>query len=90
METLLILVFVLGYALIALEHNFHIDKAASALITGTVCWAILVLGWHEAPAHLVESFNEFVHGAGHGGADHGALKVFFEHRLLHHMEEISS
>ena len=89
METLLILVFVLGYFLIALEHNVHIDKAASALITGTLCWAILVLGWHQAPAHLVDSFNEFVHGAGHG-ADHGALKVFFEHRLLHHMEEISS
>ena len=88
MATLLILVFVLGYLLIALEHNIHIDKAASALITGTLCWAILVLGWHQAPDHLVDSFHDFLHG--HGGDGHGGLKVFFEHRLLHHMEEISS
>ena len=92
MAMILILVFVLGYLLIALEHNLHIDKAASALITGTLCWAILVLGWHEAPAHLVGAFNDFLHGhGGHGeGGYGGALKVFFEHRLLHHMEEISS
>ena len=92
MATLLILIFVSGYLFIALEHNLHIDKAASALITGTLCWAVLVLGYHEAPAHLVDSFNDFLHGHGHGGhGDHGgALKVFFEHRLLHHMEEISS
>jgi len=92
MAMILILVFVLGYLLIALEHNLHIDKAASALITGTLCWAILVLGWHEAPAHLVGAFNDFLHGhGGHGDGGHGgALKVFFEHRLLHHMEEISS
>jgi len=89
MATLLILIFVLGYLFIALEHNLHIDKAASALITGTLCWAVLVVGCHEAPAHLVDRFNDFLHGHGHG--DHGgALKVFFEHRLLHHMEEISS
>ena len=37
--------------------NVHIDKAASALVTGTVCWAMFVLGWHEAPAHLAEEFH---------------------------------
>ena len=89
MATLLILVFVLGYLLIALEHNLHIDKAASALVTGTLCWAILVLGWSHAPDHLLGAFQEFL--SGHGHVDHGlGLKVFFEHRLLHHMEEISS
>ena len=48
MATILIVIFVVGYLFIALEHNLHIDKAASALITGTLCWAALVLGWHEA------------------------------------------
>ncbi|MDA9863709.1 sodium:proton antiporter NhaD [Flavobacteriales bacterium] len=86
MATILIVIFVVGYLFIALEHNLHIDKAASALITGTLCWAVLVLGWHEAPAHLLESYQAFDHGDG----GHGALKVFFEHRLLHHMEEIAS
>ena len=44
MATILIVIFVVGYLFIALEHNLHIDKAASALITGHFagpfwCWA---------------------------------------------------
>ena len=88
MDIFILVVFVLGYAFIALEHNVHIDKAASALVTGTVCWALFVLGWHEAPAHLAEEFQLFA--ADHIGQGHGGLSQFFEHRLLHHMEEISS
>ena len=36
MYTLMIALFVLGYAAIAFEHSIKIDKAASALITGVV------------------------------------------------------
>jgi len=88
MDLLILGVFVLGYAFIALEHNLHIDKAASALVTGTVCWALFVLGFHEVPAHLAEDFHLFA--SDHMGSGHGGLTQFFEHRLLHHMEEISS
>lgn len=42
--TLMVVVFVLGYIAIALEHNIKIDKAASALVTGTLCWALYVIG----------------------------------------------
>lgn len=42
-STLLILVFVIGYLAIALEHPLKLDKAASALITGVVCWTIYIL-----------------------------------------------
>lgn len=38
----MIVVFVLGYIAIALEHPLKIDKAASSLITGMVCWALYV------------------------------------------------
>ena len=88
MDIFILVVFVVGYAFIALEHNVHIDKAASALVTGTVCWSLFVLSWHEAPAHLAEEFHLFA--ADHIGQGHGGLSQFFEHRLLHHMEEISS
>ncbi|MCR9155319.1 MAG: sodium:proton antiporter NhaD [Bacteroidetes bacterium] len=44
MYTLMVVVFVLGYIAIALEHNIKIDKAASALVTGTLCWALYVIG----------------------------------------------
>lgn len=85
-SAILLTVFVLGYLAIALEHNIHVDKAASALLTGTICWALFVLGYPEAPAHLSEAYQAFMHE--HNG--NGLLSVFYEHRLFHHMEEISS
>lgn len=36
----MIIVFVLGYLAIALEHPIKIDKAASALLIGGICWAL--------------------------------------------------
>lgn len=37
---IVITIFVLGYAAIALEHNLKLNKAASALITGVLCWTV--------------------------------------------------
>ena len=45
--TLIIIVFILGYCAIALEHPIKIDKAASALITGALTWTILMMGGVE-------------------------------------------
>ena len=55
--TLMIVVFVLGYAAIALEHPIKIDKAASALITGVLVWTLLVLT--GADSHYIE--EELLH-----------------------------
>jgi Na+/H+ antiporter NhaD/arsenite permease-like protein len=44
MYTLMIIIFVIGYLAIALEHNIHIDKGASALLTGVLVWTVLVFG----------------------------------------------
>ncbi len=43
MFILIIAVFVLGYLAIALEHPIKIDKAATALITGALCWGIYAM-----------------------------------------------
>jgi Na+/H+ antiporter NhaD/arsenite permease-like protein len=40
MITLIIIIFILGYATIAFENSIKINKAASALITGILCWTI--------------------------------------------------
>ena len=40
---LIIVVFVAGYLAIALEHPLKLNKAASALITGVLCWTIYML-----------------------------------------------
>jgi len=43
MSELVILIFVLGYAAIASEHIIKINKSATALITGVLCWTTYIL-----------------------------------------------
>jgi Na+/H+ antiporter NhaD/arsenite permease-like protein len=50
MAILLVVVFIVGYALIAFEHPLKIDKAASALLTGVFCWVLLLVGFENMPA----------------------------------------
>ena len=69
--TLMVVVFILGYTAIALEHPLKVDKAASALMLGVLVWAIylldvsniLSLGFSDAWAHfsnssLMEDFSK--------------------------------
>ncbi len=37
-------IFIIGYVAIATEHNIRVDKSASALVIGSVTWALFVLG----------------------------------------------
>lgn len=39
----LTLIFIIGYVAIALEHPLRINKAASAILTGTICWSVYIL-----------------------------------------------
>ena len=43
MTLALLLAFGIGYGLIALEHTVNLNKTATALITGVVCWTIYAL-----------------------------------------------
>lgn len=43
MEIIIITIFVLGYCAIAFEHFIKINKAASALITGVLCWTAYIV-----------------------------------------------
>jgi Na+/H+ antiporter NhaD/arsenite permease-like protein len=57
---LIIIVFVLGYIAIAFEHPLKLNKAASALITGVLCWTIYIL--QSQSAHTVT--EELLHHLG--------------------------
>lgn len=50
MESILVALFVAGYAAIVFEHNIRLNKTASALFTGVLLWTLyaLGLGQHEA------------------------------------------
>jgi Na+/H+ antiporter NhaD/arsenite permease-like protein len=40
----MIVVFIIGYVCIALEHPLHINKSATALLLGAVMWTLFALG----------------------------------------------
>ena len=55
----MVVVFILGYTAIALEHPLKIDKAASALITSVIVWVLLIFGASQIlPGN--ERFREFL------------------------------
>ncbi len=51
--SLIIVVFILGYTAIMFEQRLNLNKAASALITGVLCWTIYVIQSSE-PTHVSE------------------------------------
>jgi Na+/H+ antiporter NhaD/arsenite permease-like protein len=48
---IIIAVFIIGYLAIAFEHPLRLNKAASALMTGVLCWTIYILQSNDS--HLV-------------------------------------
>ena len=89
MFSVMILVFVLGYVAIALEHPFRINKTAPALFIGTALWAIYMLG---APGILAKGYSvswaEFAKDIAEGiTTEH--IHEFFASELIHHLGETS-
>ncbi|NAY92836.1 sodium:proton antiporter [Muricauda sp. JGD-17] len=87
METLLIVIFVIGYLAITLEHNLKIDKLIPALAMMAVLWALMAFGidgfttWFDSGKHtLLENFSSF----GHEEKMH-----ILEETLLHHLGKTS-
>lgn len=77
----MIVVFIVGYLMIALEHNIHIDKAPTALIAGMVCWALYSFYLYQGAdsEKLIETaHNILLHGANDKGG------------LMHHMFDIAN
>ena len=58
METVIILVFVIGYLAIALEHSIKINKTASAILTGVLCWTLFAL---SSPTESLLNSSQFAH-----------------------------
>ncbi len=96
MEFIIIFVFILGYLAIALEHSIKINKTASALLTGVLCWTLFVI---STPSESVWKSAEFVEYAKTSGMeladkvsfpDHQELfRGFVASELSHHLSAIS-
>ena len=76
MVTALILVFVLGYAAIALEHPIKINKTASALLTAVIAWTLLVMLPMPAGIEGSSAFAAYLSGLGEAGL--GNLQEHFK------------
>ena len=61
MLTVMILVFLVGYLCIALEHPLKVNKAGTALLTGTILWVLYTFGAPDLiPIASAEAFKEFL------------------------------
>lgn len=58
MILLAIIVFVIGYIAIAFEHRLKLNKAATALLTGVLCWTIYVVGSTDTEAIVEKLLHE--------------------------------
>nr|WP_321237618.1 sodium:proton antiporter NhaD [uncultured Psychroserpens sp.] len=83
MESIIIIVFVLGYLAITVEHSIKIDKLIPALVMMAISWALISLGidsfpqWFDSSSHgLVDGFENL----GHENKMH-----WMEETLLHHL-----
>ncbi|NPA36728.1 MAG: sodium:proton antiporter [Chlorobi bacterium] len=83
------IIFVIGYATIALEHFNKIDKAATALVTGGLLWLILVVGHNELWGFIQSNeMKEFVGCAKEGHTD--ILTVITHGAFTEHLGDIAS
>ncbi|NQV53306.1 MAG: sodium:proton antiporter NhaD [Flavobacteriales bacterium] len=89
MYLLMVVVFVIGYLAIALEHPIKIDKAATALLIGSITWTIFALSAEtimDGSPLLAEYMREYA--LLNDGAQTDALH-YVTHELGHHLSEIA-
>jgi Na+/H+ antiporter NhaD/arsenite permease-like protein len=87
MLSIIIAVFVIGYLAIALEHHIHINKAASALLTGVVCWTLYAVNYSSLiPLDLYEGWHQS-HAAAEGDPLDPKLHFLVDAQLMHGFAE---
>ncbi len=85
MTSIIILIFVIGYLSITLEHPLKLDKTVPALIMASLIWALLAIGFHSGWFSIIDTHeNVFNFLSGGEEADHG-----FNNALLHHLGKTS-
>ena len=83
MEAVIIMVFVIGYLAITLEHSLKIDKLTPALVMMASSWALISIGiddfstWFDSGKHaLLSNFEAF---------EHAEKMHILEETLLHNL-----
>lgn len=80
----MIAIFILGYAAIALEHPIKVNKTASALILGVLLWVSLVVGG-ESILVSSDSLRHYLEGT----IGTSFMDWLVHYKLIHYLGEIS-
>ena len=90
MTTMIVIVFVLGYLAIATEHRIHINKAATALFIGVICWTLYMMSVDSiTPDSSVPSWFTDKLGSHGSGVEHLNREYLVEGQLFHLLAEIA-
>jgi len=81
----IIVVFIIGYLAIVLEHPLHLDKTVPAIIMGAVCWALLALGFHAGTIDIIDTHSHLFSMAGVGPEAFEVQEEGLTNTLLHHL-----
>ena len=86
MEAILILLFVIGYLSITLEHPLKLDKTVPALMMAALMWALLAIGFHNGWFSVVDGHGAIfnINSGDIHQQEHG-----FEGLLLHHVGKVA-
>ncbi|MFM7894954.1 MAG: sodium:proton antiporter NhaD [Flavobacterium sp.] len=86
MEAVLILLFVIGYLSITLEHPLKLDKTVPALLMAALMWALLAIGFHKGWFSVIDSYGTVfnINSGDLHQQEHG-----FEGLLLHHIGKVA-
>lgn len=95
METLVLGVFIVGYILITMEHPIKINKTATALLTGVLCWTLFTLLSVPEEALENDGFQSFLETLRHedpstiGHTLKQIHQLWITSELSHHLSEIA-
>jgi len=89
MEIYIIVIFVLGYLAIALEHTIKVNKTASALITGVLCWTLFSLDHANTVLIGSNHFVSFAEEFNDLSADE-IYRTFINVELSHNLSQVAS
>src|SRR5689334_15664711 len=91
MELYIIIIFISGYIAIALEHPIKINKTATALVTGVLCWTLFAIAFPNGDFPRSEHYSSFLDGV--ANLNLGVTETyhrFIKTELSHHLSDISS
>lgn len=94
MITLLIIIFIIGYAAIAVEHNIKINKAAIALTLSVTLWTIYIMGGGVSiiPIMETESFKSFLlenHSLKSHSIEHQIISFITNKQIIEHIGDVA-